>query len=238
MCTPIQQTLESAHDRSESPRDKEQLCQSFYARYGKRVFDIFFSIFGLISLSPVLVVVACCIKLTSRGPILYRQIRMGKDSREFEVLKFRSMVKDTAGKGLRITTSGDRRVTRIGRLLRDYKIDELPQLWNVLRGEMSFVGPRPELPHYVAGYSPQERVVLSARPGITDPSSLAYLNEEEILASHDDPENVYRTQILPDKLARSIAYLRRVSIATDLRIIIQTLAHVGRPANKGVRARV
>jgi lipopolysaccharide/colanic/teichoic acid biosynthesis glycosyltransferase len=143
------------------------------------------------------------------------------------------MVKDAGGNGFRITMSGDQRVTRIGRLLRRYKIDELPQLWNVLRGEMSLVGPRPELAHYVAGYSPQERVVLSARPGITDPSALAYVNEEEILASQNDPENIYRMQILPDKLARSIAYLRRVSLASDVRIMIQTIASVVRPASQG-----
>jgi lipopolysaccharide/colanic/teichoic acid biosynthesis glycosyltransferase len=120
----------------------------------------------------------------------------------------------------------------MGRLLRRYKIDELPQLWNVLRGEMSLVGPRPELPHYVAGYSPQERLLLTVRPGITDPSTLAYVNEEEILANHDDPDSAYRTQILPDKLARSMDYLRQVSLASDLRIIVQTMAHVVRAARK------
>ena len=198
--------------------------QSFYVRHGKRALDLVSSALGLIALSPLFVLVSCCIKLTTRGPVFYRQVRLGKDGRKFRILKFRSMVADASENGLGITVSGDRRVTAVGRFLRRYKIDELPQLWNVLHGDMSLVGPRPELPIYVADYTVEQRLVLSVRPGITDPASLAYRHEEAILAGQEDPEQFYRTQILPDKLTRNLAYLRRVSFCCDLRIVSETVA--------------
>lgn len=225
MRTP-RQPVEWTRDKTEFRGDEGQFHQTFYTKCGKRALDIFLSASGLACLAPLFVVVACGIKLTSRGPILFRQTRVGKDNHKFQILKFRSMVTNAERNGARITVSGDRRVTRVGRLLRQCKVDELPQLWNVLRGQMSLVGPRPELPLYVAGYSQQERVVLSARPGITDPASLSYRNEEEILAGYDDPENVYRTRILPHKLAMNIAYLRRISLKNDLLIIVQTMAQL------------
>ena len=194
-----------------------------YVRYGKRVLDLFLSAIGLLVLSPVLAWIACCIKLTSPGAVLYRQIRVGQNGRPFQILKFRSMLVDAPTPGSGITVSGDKRVTRVGRFLRRHKLDELPQLWNVLRGEMSLVGPRPELPIYVDAYTPQQRLVLSARPGITDPASLAYRHEEEILASHADPEAFYRSEILPDKLARNAAYIQAASLKGDLHIILETL---------------
>jgi lipopolysaccharide/colanic/teichoic acid biosynthesis glycosyltransferase len=168
--------------------------------------------------------VACCIKLTSRGPIFYRQIRLGKDGRQFQILKFRSMAADGSKTGLNITIAGDVRVTAVGRFLRRHKVDEIPQLWNVVRGEMSLVGPRPELPVYVAEYTPEQRKVLSVHPGITDPASLVYRHEEEILADHEDPEKFYRTHILPDKVARNIAYLQKITLRSDLRIISNTIS--------------
>jgi lipopolysaccharide/colanic/teichoic acid biosynthesis glycosyltransferase len=133
------------------------------------------------------------------------------------------MVVDASKRGLGITVSGDSRVTRVGGFLRRYKLDELPQLWNVLCGDMSLVGPRPELPIYVAAYTPEQRVVLAARPGITDPASLAYRHEEELLAGHHNPAEFYRLRVLPDKLARNVRYIQRISLKGDLRIIVETL---------------
>jgi lipopolysaccharide/colanic/teichoic acid biosynthesis glycosyltransferase len=197
--------------------------RTFYAMYGKRALDVFSSAIGLLILSPLLVIIACCVKLGSRGPVVYRQIRVGQDGRPFQILKFRSMVVDASKRGLGITVSGDNRVTRVGRFLRRHKFDELPQLWNVLRGDMSLVGPRPELPVYVAGYTPEQRMVLSARPGITDPASLAYRHEEGLLAGQQNPEAFYRSQVLPDKLARNIHYIQKMSLQEDLRIILETM---------------
>ena len=208
-------------------RDRDQptvLPRGFYEKYGKRALDVLSATLGLIVLSPVFALVSCCIKLTSRGPVFYRQVRLGKGGRQFQILKFRSMVVDASNAGLGITVSGDTRVTAVGRFLRRHKVDELPQLWNVMRGEMSLVGPRPELPRYVAEYTCEQRTVLSARPGITDPGSLVYRHEEEILADHEDPEQFYRTQILPDKLARNIAYLQCITLRSDLRIILNSVS--------------
>src|SRR5712664_4171790 len=162
--------------------DSEQhpvFANGFYANYGKRALDIWAATAGLILLSPVLAIAACCIKLTSRGPVFYRQIRIGQGARPFQILKFRSMTMPTSTKDLKITVAGDLRVTPVGKFFRRYKVDELPQLWNVIRGDMSLVGPRPEVKVYVEEYTPEQRVVLSARPGITDPASLAYRHEEE-----------------------------------------------------------
>lgn len=201
----------------------EATSRSFYATDGKRALDVFLSAVGLLLLSPLLAIIACCIKLDSPGPALYRQIRMGQGGHPFQILKFRSMVVEASKKGPGITVSGDGRVTRSGTLLRRYKLDELPQLWNVLRGEMSLVGPRPELPAFVAGYTPEQRLVLCVRPGITDSASLAYRREEELLAHHQNPELFYRSHVLPDKLARNLRYIRRISLKSDLWIILETL---------------
>jgi lipopolysaccharide/colanic/teichoic acid biosynthesis glycosyltransferase len=198
--------------------------KGFYANYGKRALDILSATAGLILLSPVFGLVACCIKLNSRGPVLYRQLRVGKDGRPFQIMKFRSMVMQASKTDLRITVDGDPRVTAIGKVLRRYKVDELPQLWNVLRGDMSLVGPRPELLVYVAEYTLEQRIVLSIRPGITDPASLAYRHEEELLANQGDPEQFYRTQILPDKLGRNRVYLQRITLQNDIRIILKTIS--------------
>lgn len=216
-------------------RDAEQhsaFAKGFYANYGKRSLDILSAAAGLVLLSPVFGLVACGIKLTSRGPVFYRQARIGKNGRQFQILKFRSMVVGAEKKGLGITVCGDCRVTAVGSFLRRYKIDELPQLWNVLLGEMSLVGPRPDLPTYVLGYTPEQRQVLSARPGITDPATLAYRYEEEILGNCNDPEQFYRSHVLPDKLARNVAYLRRISLGGDLRILFETITVAFLPSMK------
>jgi len=221
------QVLDRDKGQDELVRDGGQhpaIPEGFYANYGKRALDILLATAGLVLLSPVLGVLACFIKLTSRGPVLYRQIRIGKGGCPFQILKLRSMVQQTSNKGLGITVAGDPRVTSIGRFLRRYKVDELPQLWNVLRGDMSLVGPRPELLVYVAEYTQEQRIVLSIRPGITDPASLAYRHEEEILAEQGDPEQFYRTQILPDKLARNRAYLQKITLQNDVRIILKTIS--------------
>ena len=204
-------------------QQRTAFAKVFYAKYGKRSFDILSATAGLILLSPVFALVACCIKWTSPGPVFFRQMRVGKDGRPFQIPKFRSMSADLSQTGLNITVAGDARVTCVGKFLRRHKVDEFPQLWNVLRGEMSLVGPRPELPIYVAEYSPEQRIVLSVKPGITDPASLAYRHEEEILAGHADPEHFYRTRILPDKLARNVQYLENITLRNDLRIISNTI---------------
>ena len=198
-------------------------AKGFYATYGKRALDILAATAGLIVLSPVFGLVACCIKLTSRGPVLFRQVRIGKDGRPFRILKFRSMMQSSIG-DLKITVAGDSRVTRVGKFLRRHKVDELPQLWNVIRGQMSLVGPRPEVPVYIEEYTREQRMVLSVRPGITDSASLAYRHEEEILANQGSPEQFYRTQILPDKLARNKAYLEKITLRNDIRIILKTIS--------------
>jgi lipopolysaccharide/colanic/teichoic acid biosynthesis glycosyltransferase len=205
-------------------RQELPLAKHFYVKYGKRALDILSASAGLAVLFPVFAVVACCIKCTSRGPVFFRQIRVGKGGRPFQILKFRSMVAQRSTPGLNITGAGDARVMRLGKVLRRYKIDEFPQIWNVLRGEMSLVGPRPESPVYVAEYTPEQRIVLSVKPGITGPASLAYLHEEEILSGHEDPELFYRTHVLPDKLARNIMYLQNITLRGDLRIISKTIA--------------
>jgi lipopolysaccharide/colanic/teichoic acid biosynthesis glycosyltransferase len=203
---------------------RASLQRNFYLPYGKRAMDVLFSSLGLILLLPVFAFVASCIKLNSRGPVFFRQVRIGQNGRPFRIVKFRSMVVDAPKTGLGITVSGDRRITPAGKILRCYKLDELPQLWNVLWGELSLVGPRPELPTYVALYTHDQRRVLSVRPGITDPASLAYRNEEKILAGQAEPDQFYVGQILPDKLAQNIDYLRQVSFRNDLRIILRTIA--------------
>jgi lipopolysaccharide/colanic/teichoic acid biosynthesis glycosyltransferase len=200
------------------------IAQGFYAKHGKRALDIFAAAAGLLILVPAFAIIAVTIKLESPGPVFFRQTRIGRAGRPFNIWKFRSMSKQSLQNHSTITVAGDNRITTIGRFVRRFKLDELPQLWNVLRGDMSLVGPRPEVPIYVAQYTPEERTVLSARPGITDPSSLAYRHEEELLATHDDPESFYRTRILPDKLARSRNYLRNITLYSDLRIILETLS--------------
>lgn len=194
-----------------------------YRRYGKRLIDATLSLMALIVLSPILVIVGILIKCSSPGAILYWQDRVGRDGRIFKIAKFRSMVADADRRGSGITVSGDPRVTSLGAFLRVTKIDELPQLWNVLTGQMSLVGPRPELPQYVANYTMEQRRVLSVRPGITDHASIRYRYEESILAQSDDPEQHYRNVVLPDKLALNLQYVRDMSLPVDIKLVIQTI---------------
>jgi len=190
--------------------------------FAQRVVDILASAAGLVILSPLLLVIGAAVKLYDRGPVFYRSKRVGIGGRLFSIYKFRSMVQgaDAAGGGL--TVRGDRRVTRVGRLLRAYKLDELPQLLNVFKGDMSLVGARPENPAYVARYTLEQREILRYRPGITSPASLHYRNEEELL-SGGDTEDLYIGKILPHKLSMDLAYLRGRTVLSDLRIILQTI---------------
>jgi len=191
---------------------------------GKRLFDILASAMGLLLLSPLLLGVAVWVRLDSPGPALFRQTRVGRHGAPFTIHKFRTMRVEA---GAAITVGADPRITRSGRLLRQAKLDELPQLWDVLRGAMSFVGPRPELPRYVELYPAEIRErVLSVRPGITDPASLAFSHEAELLAAAADPEREYREVILPAKLRLSAGYAASASLATDLRLILRTLGRV------------
>jgi lipopolysaccharide/colanic/teichoic acid biosynthesis glycosyltransferase len=202
---------------------KERISPGFYARRGKRILDVVSSAAGLLVLSPLFFLIGLLIKATSRGSVLYKQERVGKDGRPFQIIKFRSMSAEGSKMPAGITVSGDRRVTRVGKVLRRYKIDELPQLWNVLVGEMSLVGPRPELPRYVELYSRRQKEVLRVRPGITDLASLAYRNEEQILSRCEEPEKLYREEILPEKLVLNLKYLQNITFKVDLRIIFATI---------------
>lgn len=188
----------------------------------KRGFDIVASAMGLFLLSPLLVIIAAIIRLTSPGPILYRARRVGRYGREFTLYKFRSMVADADKHGPGITAADDPRITLIGKLLRRTKLDELPQLFNVLRGDMSLVGPRPEDPRYVALYTPEQRNVLDVRPGITSLASLRYRDEEALLTDKDW-EQQYIEQVLPTKLAIELEYTENATLWRDIVIILQTL---------------
>lgn len=190
----------------------------------KRAFDVLAAALGLLLLSPVLLAAAVWVKLDSPGPVLFRQTRVGRFGVPFTIHKFRTMRVEP---GAAITVGADPRITRSGQVLRQSKLDELPQLWDVLRGAMSLVGPRPELPRYVDLYPADLRAqVLAVRPGITDPASLAFSREAELLAAAADPEREYREVILPAKLRLSADYAARASLATDLRLILATLARV------------
>lgn len=189
----------------------------------KRIFDIFCSFFGLLVLSPLLLIVALLVATTSRGGVFYKQVRVGKDFCNFKILKFRSMRPDSDKKGLLTVGSKDNRVTKVGYFIRKYKIDELPQLINVLVGDMSFVGPRPEVPKYVEMYNNEQRKVLSVRPGITDYASIEYRNENDILAKSDNPEQTYIDEVMPAKLKLNLRYISEMSFKTDLKIIFGTI---------------
>ena len=194
------------------------------ARMFKRLFDVLGAGFGLVLLAPLLVGIALWIKLDSRGPVFFRQQRVGRFGAPFHIHKFRSMRENAPLAGPQITVGADLRITRAGFFLRRTKLDELPQLLDVLAGTMSLVGPRPEVPRYVAMYPPEVRdKVLSVRPGITDPASIAYRDESTLLARAADPERAYIEQIMPAKLRYAVEYVDHMSLANDLRLIGATL---------------
>jgi lipopolysaccharide/colanic/teichoic acid biosynthesis glycosyltransferase len=193
----------------------------------KRVFDIFFSIIGLVILCPLFIFIMIWIKVDSPGTPFFRQKRVGKGGVLINVLKFRTMKMNIANAGAKITVGNDKRVTRCGKFLRKYKIDEFPQLWNVLIGEMSFVGPRPEVQEYVSLYGDEiRRKVLSVKPGITDWASLEYHDESSILAQADDPIQAYIHQVMPDKLKYCVKYTDNNNLWIDFKIILLTLKKI------------
>jgi lipopolysaccharide/colanic/teichoic acid biosynthesis glycosyltransferase len=188
----------------------------------KRLFDIAFSLVMLLLLSPLFFILACWVSVDSKGGIFFGQERVGIDGKHFKLWKFRTM-RPHAEKGGQLTVgSSDSRITKAGYFLRKFKVDELPQLWNVVLGDMSVVGPRPEVPRYVAMYSPEQRRVLNIRPGITDYASLSYFEESDLLAKSANPEETYIQEVMPAKLALNLEYVRKHSFAGDLAIILKT----------------
>lgn len=192
----------------------------------KRLMDIVISGSALAVIWPVLLLVALAIKIDDPGPVFYRQVRVGRGGKTFRIFKFRTMVVDADKKGLAITVGRDNRITRVGAILRKTKLDELAQLINVFVGEMSFVGPRPEVQKYVDMYTPYQRQVLLVRPGITDYASIAYRNENDMLAGAEDPERMYIDVIMPDKIELNMKYLREISPVADIRLILGTITAV------------
>ena len=190
-----------------------------------RLFNIVLSIIGLLLLSPVLAILALAIKLQDGGPILYRGRRVGRDGKEFLVLKFRSMKVGADKSGPALTTRSDERVTTVGRLLRRFKLDELPQLWNVLVGEMNLVGPRPEDPRYIGLYNIEQQRILQVPPGVTSPASLCFKDESDLL-SGEDWEHKYTEEILPRKIEMDLKYFDHNTIWTDVSIILRTVTNL------------
>jgi lipopolysaccharide/colanic/teichoic acid biosynthesis glycosyltransferase len=190
----------------------------------KRLIDLLLAALGLMVLAPLLLAAMAWVRLDSPGPVLFRQERVGRGGRTFRIHKLRTMFVDAAKRGPAVTELDDPRVTRAGRWLRHYRIDELPQLIDVIVGDMSLVGPRPELPRFVALYPPELRdCVLAVRPGITDPAALEFADEAELMAGSTDPEHTYIDVILPRKLRRQADYARRANWVSDLAVIARTL---------------
>ena len=188
----------------------------------KRLFDIIASSLGLLFLSPLFLVLAIWIKLDSKGPVFYRQVRVGKDNKDFRIFKFRSM-RVGSDKGSLVTVGGrDPRITRSGYFIRKFKLDEFPQLINVLIGDMSLVGPRPEVRHYVDYWTPEQMHVLDVRPGITDPASVKFRNENELLGQAEDPEKYYIEVVMQEKIKLYLEYVQNHSFWGDIKLIFQT----------------
>ena len=188
-----------------------------------RIFDIILVMIGIILLAPLFFIIAIIIKLSSKGPVFYKQVRVGKDDKDFGLYKFRSMRPGSDKAGLLTVGGKDKRITGIGYFLRKFKLDELPQLINVLKGEMSLVGPRPEVRKYVELYTKEQREVLSVLPGITDMASIVFRNENELLAKAENPEEFYINQVLPKKIELNFAYIRHRNIKQYLNVILKTL---------------
>jgi len=200
--------------------------REFYLRYGKRYFDLSVSIVSLVILLPVFLLVAVAIKLEDGGPVFFFQERVGRNFSTFKVVKFRTMTTDPQVAGPLVTSENDKRITKVGKILRKLKIDELPQIFNVLRGEMSIVGPRPEVPKYVKLFEKEYRKLLTVRPGMTGYASVVFRNEEQILSRYTEPETAYVTGILPKKIKLELIYVSRVSFIFDIKIFLWTFLKV------------
>ncbi len=194
----------------------------------KRIFDFIFSLLGIIILLPLFIIISLLVIFNSPGGIFYLQTRVGKNSKDFKLFKFRTMKIDSDKKGLLTIGNMDSRITRIGLWLRKYKLDELPQLFNVFLGDMSLVGPRPEVRKYVDLYSSEQKKVLSVKPGITDNASIEYADENELLSKQADPEKFYISKVMPAKLKINLEYISNQSVAEDFRIIIKTFLRIFR----------
>jgi len=189
----------------------------------KRLYDLFIASLSLLVVGPLVLLIAVAIRLTDSGPVFFSQRRVGLHGRLFHILKFRTMIPGAEQLGTSVTGKDDTRVTAIGRLLRRAKLDELPQLWNVFRGEMSLVGPRPEVPCYVEEYTPEQRRVLELKPGVTDLATLLYRNEEEVLRNADDVEGFYLQEVVPRKIQLNLAYATHANRWEDTKVILRTL---------------
>ncbi|MGE0566446.1 MAG: sugar transferase [Bacteroidia bacterium] len=192
----------------------------------KRLFDVLFSLFGLIILLPFFVIISLLIITTSRGGVFYFQKRVGLHGKEFNLFKFRTMKRDSDKKGLLTIGGKDPRITSVGYFLRKYKLDEFPQLINVLIGDMSFVGPRPEVRKYVDLYSEEQLKVLTVKPGITDNASISYFNENEVLGKATDPEKTYIEEIMPRKLELNLEYVKNNNVLSDIALILKTFSKI------------
>lgn len=202
---------------------KAIIKKKWLSRFFIRIFDIVVSGIAIILLLIPFAFISFLIVCDSKGGALFKQVRVGKNGKEFKILKFRTMVTDAEAKGLQISTSKDNRITKVGRILRKTKIDELPQLFNVFAGQMSFVGPRPEVPKYVALYNEEQRNVLLVRPGITDEASIVYRNENAILENAEDTETAYINEIMPIKLKLNLEYVKKMGFFYNIKIIIKTV---------------
>ena len=187
----------------------------------KRTFDILASFFGLIILSPLLLVAGLLVRFSSEGPVLFRQERTGRHGIPFTIYKFRTMFVDHGGSS--VSVKGEKRITPIGTVLRKFKIDEFPELWNILIGDMSFVGPRPDMPEYAARLKGKQREILTVRPGLTSPASIKYAREEELLSLVPDPQNHFDEVIWPDKMRMNLEYIKRRTFIGDIVLIFKTV---------------
>ncbi|KJD36044.1 glycosyl transferase [Tamlana sedimentorum] len=189
----------------------------------KRCFDIFFSITGLLILFPLLICIAILVKFDSKGSVFFKQTRIGKNNKKFTLFKYRTMFISSKTSSNLTIGNNDARITNLGYYLRKHKLDELPQLFNILKGDMSFVGPRPEIPYFVKKYKPEYLEVLNVKPGLTGLASLKYKNEDELLKNTQNPETVYLNTILPDKIKLNKTYINSQSLALDIKILIKTI---------------
>ena len=192
----------------------------------KRCFDLLFSIVGILLLSPVLILIAVVIFSESKGGIIYRQTRVGQNNKDFKLLKFRTMFADSDKKGLLTVGKKDVRITKSGYILRQSKLDELPQLFNIIKGDMSLIGPRPEVRKYVNLYTPEQLQVLTVRPGLSDLASLEYIDENELLAQSETPEELYISTIMPAKLKLNLEYIQKQSFIFDVQLIFKTISKI------------
>ena len=196
---------------------------NFYQCYAKRWFDLIFSLMALFVLAPLMLIVACAVKCYDQGPIFFRQTRIGHYGRPFSLIKFRSMKVGADKEGLLVTSQGDGRITPIGKILRRSKLDELPQLFNVIKGEMSLVGPRPEVTKYVKMFEHEYEFILKTKPGITDLAAIVFRNEELILTQYSSPEEGYVSAVLPQKIYLYQAYLSNICFSQDMKILLKTI---------------